>query len=99
MFTTFGSTLEDLLANLLFIFDNLLLLLSGKFVRIVREHYLRKDISCQSPICTTCKGHETPAIEEGLPSAVLQQLSGPKDTSHYAVIELDTLVKYLELFE
>jgi hypothetical protein len=59
----------------------------GKIVRIVREHYLRSDIFCQSKACTKQCHHENPI----LPTAT--------ETNHYAIIEPTTLVDFLELFE
>lgn len=59
---------------------------SGKVVRIVREHYVRNDIFCQSRSCKSC-AHTNPA----LPTA--------SETNHYLVVDLETLVTYLELFE
>jgi len=64
----------------------LLLYTAGKIVRVVREHYLRNDIVCQSRLCKTCKQEQ-------------RKLAGPPETTHYAVIDADALVKYLELFE
>jgi hypothetical protein len=55
-------------------------------VRIVREHYVRDDIYCQSKTCKVCK-HTNPV----LPTAA--------DTNHYLVVDLETLVTFLELFE
>jgi hypothetical protein len=59
---------------------------AGKIVRIVREHYLRSDIFCQSKACKKCQ-HENPL----LPTSI--------ETQHYAIVDPNTLVDFLELFE
>lgn len=69
-------------AEIKFIFNE------GKIVRLVREHYLRSDILCQSSICKICPN-------------VNNILSDPKKESkgHYIIFGADVLQNFLELLE
>ena len=37
---------------------------SGGVMKIVREHYLRDDISCGAPLCTSCEEQDVYPLEE-----------------------------------
>ncbi|GIY44565.1 DIS3-like exonuclease 1 [Caerostris darwini] len=63
--------------------------LKGKTSTIVREQYLRDDIPCYSPLCSSCSS-------ANLGSKIMQLA---KDVTHYAIPCYDVVQNYLELLE
>ncbi|EDO40307.1 predicted protein [Nematostella vectensis] len=61
----------------------------SRLVNVVREHYLRTDISCHSSLCQECKNNNTPT---GL-------VSLSSDLTHYVVPDCEVSKLYLEIFE
>lgn len=69
----------------------------GKVVRVIREHYLRDDIYCQSLICNKCK-HEKPVLQ------VPKKLDKNRKTEfwknvYYIIPNAPVVMKFLDLFE
>lgn len=63
----------------------------GQIVNIVREHYLRDDISCQSQVCTSCK-HEKPNLEA-------PKKSKKKEPVNYFIPSVIVVQNYYDMIE
>jgi len=75
----------------------------GNVVRIIREHYLREDITCKSKQCKSCK-HEQEPILDKLPkkSEVNNSESnkqGKAPPVFYIIPTYEVVAKYFDLFE
>ncbi|CAL1262791.1 unnamed protein product [Larinioides sclopetarius] len=66
-----------------------LIKLKGKTGAIVREHYLRDDIPCYSPLCQNC----------GSKNISSKNIQLAEDATHYAIPCYDIVQNYLELLE
>jgi exoribonuclease R len=60
----------------------------GKIARIVREHYLRSDILCQSALCKKC-----PNV-----TSVLTDTTN-ETQKHYVIFGIDVILNFLEVLE
>ncbi|GBM24444.1 DIS3-like exonuclease 1 [Araneus ventricosus] len=63
--------------------------LKGKTGAIVREHYLRDDIPCYSPLCRNCSSKNIGS----------KNIQLAEDATHYAIPCYDIVQNYLELLE
>ncbi|KAL1928856.1 hypothetical protein VTP01DRAFT_2642 [Rhizomucor pusillus] len=65
----------------------------GNVVKVVKEHYLRDDISCSSIACTTCQNFEPPVLSDQ-----------PRSTStisqrHYIIPDTNVFINQLDILE
>ena len=74
----------------------------GNVVRIIREHYLREDITCKSKQCKVCK-HEQDPILDKLPkkseAVEKQQQQSKAPPVFYIIPTFDVVAKFFDLFE
>lgn len=68
----------------------------GKVVRVIREHYLRDDIYCQSLVCRKCK-HEKAVLQ------IPKKLDKNRNTKlwknvYYIIPSISVVMKFLDLF-
>ncbi|KAG0169487.1 exosome catalytic subunit dis3 [Apophysomyces sp. BC1034] len=64
----------------------------GNVVKVVKEHYLRDDITCSSALCTTCQHHTKPVLsEEPRKTSTIQQ--------HYLVPDTNVFMNQLDIME
>ncbi|QBM89134.1 exosome complex exonuclease DIS3/RRP44 [Metschnikowia aff. pulcherrima] len=74
---------------------------NGGCTKIVREHYLRKDIPCYSRLCNKCISEVKPDAQGNLPEFILLDLphelkSGGK---HYVVLDTNVILHAIDLLE
>ncbi|GCF01204.1 exosome catalytic subunit dis3 [Zygosaccharomyces mellis] len=74
---------------------------NGGASKIVREHYLRKDIPCLSRACTKCPDIVVPDAKNELPSFVLSEspLELPSIGKHYVVLDTNVILQAIDLLE
>ncbi|CAK9436797.1 uncharacterized protein LODBEIA_P13190 [Lodderomyces beijingensis] len=74
---------------------------NGGALKIVREHYLRKDIPCYSVACTKCQNIIKPNAEGELPKFILSsQPAKTKDKKpHYVVLDTNIVLHAMDLLE
>lgn len=74
---------------------------NGGAQKVVREHYLRKDIPCLSKACESCQDIIVPNANDELPKFVLsatpQELSGLG--KHYVVVDANIILQSIDLLE
>ncbi|CAH03060.1 exosome catalytic subunit DIS3 [Kluyveromyces lactis] len=74
---------------------------NGSAQKVVREHYLRKDIPCLSRICDICPNIIVPNAAGELPKFVLsetpQELQGLG--KHYVVVDANIIIQSIDLLE
>lgn len=73
---------------------------NGGASKIVREHYLRKDIPCLSKACRICPNIIVPDAKNELPKFVLSEnplalANGP----HYVVLDTNVVLQAIDLLE
>lgn len=73
---------------------------NGGASKIVREHYLRKDIPCLSKACKTCPNVIVPDANNELPKFILSESplalsNGP----HYTVLDTNVVLQAIDLLE
>ncbi|KAL4234603.1 exosome catalytic subunit dis3 [Mactra antiquata] len=67
----------------------------GSILKIVREHYLRDDISCGSSVCELCQHDDKgPVLEEKLTN-----LSQKVDQSHYIIPDTNVVLHQIDVLE
>ncbi|KAM9935771.1 hypothetical protein OXX80_004661 [Metschnikowia pulcherrima] len=74
---------------------------NGGCTKIVREHYLRKDIPCYSRLCNKCISEVKPDAQGNLPEFILSDSphelkSGGK---HYVVLDTNVILHAIDLLE
>ncbi|XP_031571497.1 DIS3-like exonuclease 1 [Actinia tenebrosa] len=62
---------------------------NGRFLNVVREHYLRDDVACHSQACQKCQQQQ-----ENIGEVLLSS-----DLTHYVVPDIEVTSSFLELFE
>lgn len=67
---------------------------SGGVLKIVREHYLRDDISCGSPLCCLCEEQKTYPLEEAPVSD-----SSLVPVPHYIVPDTNVVLHQIDVLE
>ncbi|CDH12299.1 Exosome complex exonuclease DIS3 [Zygosaccharomyces bailii ISA1307] len=74
---------------------------NGGATKIVREHYLRKDIPCLSKACIKCPEIVVPDSKNELPSFVLSEtpLELPSIGKHYVVLDTNVILQAIDLLE
>ncbi|CAR29123.1 hypothetical protein ZYGR_0Z00440 [Zygosaccharomyces rouxii] len=74
---------------------------NGRASKIVREHYLRKDIPCLSRACDKCPEIVVPDAKSELPSFVLSEspLELPSIGKHYVVLDTNVILQAIDLLE
>ncbi|CDO91991.1 unnamed protein product [Kluyveromyces dobzhanskii CBS 2104] len=77
---------------------------NGGAQKVVREHYLRKDIPCLSRICDVCPNVIVPNAVGELPKFVLaaspQELEGlSAGKRHYVVVDANIILQSIDLLE
>ncbi|GAV55413.1 hypothetical protein ZYGR_0AV00440 [Zygosaccharomyces rouxii] len=74
---------------------------NGGASKIVREHYLRKDIPCLSKACVKCPEIVVPDAKNELPSFVLSEspLEIPSIGKHYVVLDTNVILQAIDLLE
>lgn len=74
---------------------------NGGASKIVREHYLRKDIPCLSRACDKCPEIVVPDAKNELPSFVLSEspLELPSIGKHYVVLDTNVILQAIDLLE
>ena len=58
----------------------------GGIFKIVREHYLRDDIECSSPICSTCLNENTVFKEQ------MDNISKLCEYPHYLILDTNVVL-------
>lgn len=74
---------------------------NGGASKIVREHYLRRDIPCLSRACGKCPEIVVPDAKNELPSFVLSEspLEIPSIGKHYVVLDTNVILQAIDLLE
>ena len=67
---------------------------SGGVLKIVREHYLRDDISCGSPLCSLCEEQNIYPLEEAPESD-----SSLVPVPHYLVPDTNVVLHQIDVLE
>lgn len=65
----------------------------GNVLKIVREHYLRDDLSCGSELCNVCDSKV--AILDKVPSSTSQKYAAP----HYLLIDTNIILEQMDVLE
>lgn len=65
----------------------------GNVLKIVREHYLRDDLSCGSELCNVCDSKV--AILDKVPSSTSQKYAEP----HYLLIDTNIILEQMDVLE
>lgn len=74
---------------------------NGGAQKVVREHYLRKDIPCLSKACNACKAIIVPNANNELPKFVLSespQVLGNLG-KHYVIVDANVILQSIDLLE
>lgn len=75
---------------------------SGRVQKVVREQYLRKDISCSSQLCSSCAANAAADASGNVPKAVLSRSPTKTKTfpdGHYTVPDTNILLTGIDLLE
>lgn len=73
---------------------------NGGYTKIVREHYLRKDIPCYSQLCNKCPSIIKPDAQNNLPPFVLLDSPNAYDSEpHYVVVDTNVILQSIDLLE
>jgi len=67
----------------------------GNIIKVVREHYLRDDICCGSPLCQICDQEQENCKLEKKPRSRCRLVSEP----HYLVIDTNIVLNQIDLLE
>jgi exosome complex exonuclease DIS3/RRP44 len=66
----------------------------GTVVKVVKEHYLRDDISCGSPLCETCAD---PAEQSSSSSSAPPSLRA--EAKHYLILDTNVVLGSIDALE
>lgn len=74
---------------------------NGGCTKIVREHYLRRDIPCYSQLCNKCITEVQPDAQGNLPEFVLLSLPASLKNGghHYVVLDTNVILQAIDLLE
>lgn len=74
---------------------------NGGASKVVREHYLRKDIPCYSRACSTCSEIVKPDALGNLPQFILSEtpLYTSKYGHHYTLLDTNIILQAIDLLE
>lgn len=65
----------------------------GNVLKIVREHYLRDDLSCGSELCLACDTKE--AILDKIPTSSSKKYMEP----HYLLLDTNIILEQIDILE
>jgi len=67
----------------------------GNVIKVVREHYLRDDIYCGSPLCQVCDQETENCRLDGKPGS----LSSLEPAPHYVILDTNIVLEQIDLLE
>lgn len=71
----------------------------GKILKIVREHYLRDDISCNSDLCSECSGHDENTNSGSRLEVKPKSSNSTFKKPHYLLLDTNVVLDQIDLLE